>query len=490
MLGTIVTETISDRVAREDLALFINAAFVCTGQREFYGSASGQAVSITFLHEYILGNYRLLYTRSLAAKINHFNSALVIANLLATGRDTRDGDRQEENAIIDAALRTLPTQRVLRLFDTLRSKRVNNRRTRAVMANYLDGKKDQAFVALKYRRRLRSVARHAHLRLPDEIGTLLFDRDWLTKKYTTPLFESFRKAHFSQRAVYQLPYTIAEGLAAKHGISRKTFLSGISPNMTSGEKLRMTNATSALDVRIDFDLRGAHLTKLALYICSLTIEQRKLREVEFTSALEVAAARAFRHSPIRLGRVAAILDRSYSSSGSTEKARRPLAIAIGTSALLRQASASYCPFWTPTLPNSAPELFVESRGQTNLADPFLSALEWGATMIIIVSDGHENDPPSAMARLAERHQQYRVALGQSPLPILHLNPAFDSQDYSPRSLGPNIPTIGLRNAEDALTQLAFAKFVDGTSPLSELERFLSQRIPEFLRSTDVPKTAQ
>lgn len=58
------------QVAREDLVMFINACLACTGQREFYDDAYGQRVSIDFLHDYILGNYRLLYARSLCAGIN------------------------------------------------------------------------------------------------------------------------------------------------------------------------------------------------------------------------------------------------------------------------------------------------------------------------------------------------------------------------------------------------------------------------------------
>jgi hypothetical protein len=55
-----------------------------------------QAVSIGFLHEYILGNYRRLYARSLAAGVNHFNQALIVENLLATGRDATPEQRREE----------------------------------------------------------------------------------------------------------------------------------------------------------------------------------------------------------------------------------------------------------------------------------------------------------------------------------------------------------------------------------------------------------
>ena len=48
-----------DQVAREDLVMFVNACFACSGQREFYSDGQDQRVSIDFLHRYILGNYRL-----------------------------------------------------------------------------------------------------------------------------------------------------------------------------------------------------------------------------------------------------------------------------------------------------------------------------------------------------------------------------------------------------------------------------------------------
>ena len=90
----------AEQVAREDLVMFVNACFSCTGQREFYNDARGQAVSIEFLHAYILGNYRRLYARTLAAGINHFNQAQIVLNLLATGKQTSPEDRREEGALI------------------------------------------------------------------------------------------------------------------------------------------------------------------------------------------------------------------------------------------------------------------------------------------------------------------------------------------------------------------------------------------------------
>ena len=67
-----------EKLERDDLVTFINACNACTRQAEFYSDDKGQGVSIEFLHEYILGNYRRLYARTLVAGINQFNKGLII----------------------------------------------------------------------------------------------------------------------------------------------------------------------------------------------------------------------------------------------------------------------------------------------------------------------------------------------------------------------------------------------------------------------------
>jgi len=231
------TSSASERVEREDMVMFINACFACTGQKEFYGDAANQGVAIGFLHEYILGNYRRLYARCLAAGINHFNKGLVITNLLATGQDTPRSQREEEGALIYAALCSLPTQRAYRVLESLRDRRVNNRRSRAVTKRFLAERRDLTFEALKYRNKLRAATAHAHLKLPGELGKFLF-RGWQRERYQTALLEQFRRAHYSKEAVFELPYTVAEGLAAKHRIPQAEFLARVEGRMTVEERLR------------------------------------------------------------------------------------------------------------------------------------------------------------------------------------------------------------------------------------------------------------
>ncbi|HRI54490.1 MAG TPA: hypothetical protein PLW65_30330, partial [Pseudomonadota bacterium] len=319
----------SERVAREDLVLFINACFACTGQSEFYGDAAVQGISIRFLHEYILGNYRRLYARTLAAGINHYNRALIVKNLLAAGAPREPAARAEEGELILATLLALPAPRAYQLLREVRSRRINNRRTRAIIREFLGRRPDRVFDAVKYRVHVRAVAAHAHLRLPGEVGRFVFEGVSRKGAFATPLFESFRRAHYSQESLYELPYTIAVGLAKKHGVPQDKFLTRIAPRMTFLERLTLQGAAErAAAAPIAIDLTRAPLTKLCSYLLSLPAEERRDRQPELLAALRGAAERALRRTPLRLGRVAAVLDRSYSASGSSEKRRRPLAVAL------------------------------------------------------------------------------------------------------------------------------------------------------------------
>ncbi|WP_394845568.1 hypothetical protein LZC95_52125 [Pendulispora brunnea] len=458
------------QVTREDWLMFVNACFACTGQREFYSDAHGQSVSIDFLHRYILGNYRQLYARALACGINDFNQALIIVNLLATGKAAPKDHRAEEGALITRALERMPPHRAMHVVERLAKQRVNNRRTRAIVGRFLGRPKDRDLRAVKYRRCFRRAALHAHLRLDGELASF-FLRGWKSRVFTTPLFESFRRAHFGKDAVYDLPYSIAEGFAAKHGIARDVFLRRIEPKLTHHERLRLQNRSAAsLDEAYALDPTKLSPTKLASYI--LSRPHGTGRDALWSSTL-----RAVRKTNARFGRVACVLDRSYSSYGSTEKRRRPLAVALAVSYFLRAASAEYRAFWT--VPTSD-ELRVDARGQTDLATPILDALETNPDLLVIVSDGFDNDPPGAVGQLL---QVVRTRLRRGAPFIVHVNPVFDAESYAPKSFCPAVPTMGIRDAEDLPTLVLFARFASDDATLESVIEHLDRRVRHFLRVT-------
>jgi hypothetical protein len=247
------------RVTREDLLLFVNACFASTGQREFYADGQGERISIEFLHRYIMGNYRRLYGRVLACGVNHMNQALIVQNLLASGRDATTEDRSEENRLITQALRALPTHRAMHLLAGLCARGINNRRTRAITKAFLARPERVEFLAVKYRRAFRRAAVHMHLPLPGELAPFLL-RGWKERQFTTPLFESFRQAHYTRAAIYDLPFSVAEGLAAKLGVPRSQFLGA---------------SEEALGESYDVDWARQSPTRVASYVLSLGREQRR-----------------------------------------------------------------------------------------------------------------------------------------------------------------------------------------------------------------------
>ena len=463
-----------EEVAREDLLMFINACLSCTGQREFYDDAYGQKVSLDFLHDYILGNYRRLYCRTLAAGINHFNQAQIILKLLATGKNTPPENRQEENSLITAALHKLPSHRAWNLLLQIRQRGINNRRARAIAKQYVISRGDGlSFQAVKYRSKLQAISTHNHLKLDTELNNFLF-RHW-EESFSVELFEQFRAAHYSAKAIYSLPFTVAEGLAAKHNIPRDRFLAGIKEKMTANEKLRLQQSAEKAGINVEISPQRLPLTKLVLYLLALELKTRQQKRDELEAIIKTRVSNLLKRSPIRFGKVCAILDRSYSSSGSSEKRRRPLGIVLAIHYLLDRAAEEYSAFWT--LPTSDP-FFVTPQGQTNIAEPLLLALKKQPDLILIISDGWDNDPPAATAELLRVYCQKIDPKGK--ISIVHLNPVFNAENYNLKHLSPLIPTVGIREAEDLPIVLEFARFAQGKGTLNELEDYLSDRVRQLL----------
>jgi hypothetical protein len=411
--------------------------------------------------------------------INHFNAALIVTNLLRTASLASAEERVLEGRLIAARLRALPPQRVYAVFRELRRLGVNNRRTRAIMRDWVAARPDPAFAAVKSRRSLSVVARHAHLPLPDEVGTALFD--WRTpKRYDTPILESWRRAHYEVRSLYDLPYTVAEGLAARHGVDRARFLTGIAPRLTDHERLRLQSSAARHKASaVVMDLASAPLTRLALYALSLPRPERDKRREELTDALRAAARRAARNQVGTWGHVVAVLDDSYSSSGSAVKRRRPLAVALATHYLLEALAGSFTGLW---LNHSGDPLMVHPIGVTALGERLVDGLELRPDRLVIVSDGWDNAP---VGLAAEVLRVWRASLDPvERTSIVHLNPVYDSDSFDVRRLGAEVATVGVRDAEDAAALVELARFGTGRAGFDELRAHLSDRVDRFLNGSE------
>lgn len=485
-------QDIEDRITREDTVHFINAAVSATSQEEFYDSAGQQSLSLSFLHEYMRINYPLVYVKCLAAGINHHNQGRIIINVMFNGLNSGEykHHRSEIYDYIMAALISMPPQRAMKILMVLVRRRVNNRTMRRLIHDFLTARPDPIFDAVKYRSKVKVLARHAHLRLNDlfnrgtEYNEFLFDPKRM-RKFETPLFEKYRAAHFAKDAVYDLPYTIAVGLAAKHKIPADIFMEKIKPQLTKAENERLGETAKRAKVDIGHNLSRMDLTRLAIYTLSLKIEERIKRAEEITIAFHIAAKKAARLQPLALPKTAAILDRSYSTSGSYEKRRRPLAISLGVHYLLKEVCKNpdkqdtYKDFWTLDTPD--PHL-VTAKGQSDLITPLLAALKWGAQQIIIVSDGYENAPPFGVRQLMRVYNKNIASKydAKDKVSFVHLNPVFDAATFDLRPISPDIVTMGLRNVQDIFTPLNFARFAAGHADIKALEIYQDQAMRDMI----------
>ncbi|MEU4446148.1 hypothetical protein AB0K14_34310 [Actinosynnema sp. NPDC050801] len=463
-----------DALTADDMLMFINAATTSTSQREFHGGAEDQRLSLDFLHDYVIGNYRDLYAAALALDINDHNAALIVRKLLETTGDATTDQRRVEGGLIARRLRVLPPQRVYDLFRALRRARVNNRRTRAIIREWVAGRPDPAFDAVKYRTGLKLALRHAHVAPHGELGPFLFTPGD-HRRYDTPLLETWRRAHYEQASVYGLPYTVAEGFAAKHGIDRSTFLKRIEPRMTRLERLRVQQSARRDKAAVAVDLGSVPLTRLASYVLALPVPERVERRAELTGALRAAAVRAAGRAAGGWGRVAAVLDDSFSASGSAQKRRRPLAVALACHYLLAELAAEYVPLWTSGRTDA---LLARPYGMTPLGERVLDALEHAPDRLLIVSDGWDNAPYGLASEVL---RVWRARLDPARRVVaVHLNPVYDAVDFDVKRLARAVPTVGVRDAEDVPALVEFARFTEGTTGFAGLRAHFDDRVARFL----------
>ncbi|MGY0062437.1 hypothetical protein ACWY4P_38900 [Streptomyces sp. LZ34] len=469
-------ESQADLVAAEDLLLFVNAAITSTGQREFRSGEWEQRMSLDFLHAYVLGNYRELYAATLALDINHHNAALIVRRLLETASEASPEQRRAEGRLIAGRLAVLPPQRVYRLFRELRRAGVNNRRTRAIMRDWLAARPDPALDAVKYRAGVKAAARHAHLPLDTELGLFLFAPHTRRTGFSTPLFDAWRRAHYTQSALYELPYTVAEGFAVKHGIDRGVFLERIAPRLTRLERLRLQESARAHRAdAVAGDLAAMPLTRLASYVLSLPLDDRVRRREELTGALRAAARRTAGPRAGSWGRVAAVLDDSFSAFGSAQKRRRPLAVALGCHFLLEALAGELIPLW---LSGRTDALLMYPLGPTPLGARVLDALEHRPDRLVIVSDGWDNAPPGLAGEVLRIWRTRLDPRGRTS--VVHLNPVYDAEDFDVRRLAREVPTVGVRDAEDLPALVELAQFAEGRTRAAELWAHVDARVRGFL----------
>ncbi|MCL2668991.1 MAG: hypothetical protein FWF02_15020, partial [Micrococcales bacterium] len=180
-----------------------------------------------------------------------------------------------------------------------------------------------------------------------------------------------------------------------------------------------------------------------------------------------------------------------------------LAVALAVHYLAQALATEHHGLW---LNHTGDPLLVHPTGTTPLAARLLDALELvephtphrlalcppcpddrlpangrPGDRLIVVSDAWDNDPPGAAAQVL-RAWRGRID-PEHRTEVVHLNPVYDPGTFLVRPLAPGVPSVGIRNGEDAATLVQIARFTTGTARFDDLTSYLDAQVAHMIGAT-------
>ena len=422
---------------------FLSSAFIATAQTEFYNNKEEQRDAILNTHKPILEDYREFYALVLLSNINDLNKQIIIYNLLRKGKKIDVEQKHIENEIIFQSLEKMPIQRAFKTFKMLKHLKVNNFRTRWLAEKFLMSRKNIHFECVKYKKAIKELVVHNHIFFKDsEVFDFLFDKKI---EYKNKWFKKYIKAKTDPEAIYDLPFTVAEGFAVLHKIPKDEFLKKIKKQMTEGEKLRMQNTAKKEGVKIQADWTKMDLVQMFKFLRTQTRITAKHKEIVESTAKRIADSMI-----VEFGKVRVVLDNSGSSYSSDEKKYHSISVGQAVSEVLKYC----CDDFKEILINGTKKgLLASVGGSTNLGKAILKALKDKPELLVIISDGYENEPAGLTSQILN---VYKSKIDKN-LRVFHINPVFAAEVETSRRLAENIPVVGIRDVKELQTSFFLLK---------------------------------
>lgn len=461
-------ETLLVLSEKEKILNFLNSALTATGQKEFYNTKEEQRLAILETHMPLLKKYRKFYALLLLSGINDLNKQIIIYNLLNSGSKQNKNQKEIELELIFQSLTDMRTPRAYKTFRLLRTSGVNNSRTRRLATKFLQSRKNIAFEAVKYRKVMKELAIHNHVHIDSEVFDFLFSSQKELEKITfsTDIFSTYVAARKDPEKLYELPYTVAQGFASYHKIPRDKFLERIKGEMTEHEKLASQQTAKKEGVQLKVNLSKFNLVKLFKYLRTVD----KITD-EHRAALQTIAQREADNLFIPFSKIRVVIDNSGSAYGSAEKKFHPISVSQAISEVLRQKATDFKEYYTN---KGKQDILAPVSGSTHLATAVVAALKDKPEVVVIISDGYENRPAGLTSQIVDAYKEKIDTENETK--IFHINPVFAAEVKTTRSLGDNIPSIGLRSS----TQLGTGYFLlaareNLNQALSEFEQHLLEK---------------
>ncbi len=426
------------------LVNYLTLACTGTGQATFYNSRKDQEKALEEAHMGILQTNRRLYALTVALPINDKSKQLILKNLLSTGRLSEDS--QLETSVMGMVMEDMQFNRILNLFTELRDKKVNNSRTRR-LGQFIWNQVD-AFRAIKYASKIRTVLRHCHIPegnipIKMELHRWLFGKIKKVEdiKYNTKLTSRLR-AKKEYAALFDLPYDIARDIAVN--VYKKKVdefdreFAGTGEKDTEGKEKPKGTMTRKETMRARHTTAGAtaiDFNRFTLFELLMHAHKNPNDVGAVEPAVQEKAKELGKY--LRLPeRVALVVDNSISALGSAERRYQPLANMEAALHIFQNVEGSEVQsfFVGPVLDG----LLLKAEGSSNLRRPLVNALLTRPNVVIILSDGYENVRSGSVNQILSSK-----AVKDSGISVLHLNPVAAAETGRIRELSKQCFTFAL-----------------------------------------------
>jgi hypothetical protein len=464
-------------VGRAVLA-YLDTIGTATGRETFYNSRADQETAESTAHDGCWAVNRGLYAALLALpgvtdRAVQSGVLRLLDNPLVPG-DPSFLTCEQETRLVTLLARALPPQRLYKLFGQFAAKRVNNRRTRAlVLRSILGAGPALPWRAVKYRTKLRRALRHAlgagvangvakltaadpaarpeakFARYIDPFIPARANRDEVyqcvafvlgagrASGFTLPLLKAFTDARTDLAAGAALPVEVLEGIRSRFHKdtphAKVLEIANAAGTITDGQKLGMQRAAKAAGVEVAFDATRQDMVKLYVYALETGGMTTDIRAALDTKAKAAAVA-----LPVRYANVGVVLDASASMAGSGTQKFRPLAVALAMRDVL-VASATNSAFVEAT--GTVDEFgMVRPAGDTALAGLVVKALKRNPDAVYVLTDGYENAPAGRVDEVLRAARAFGIST-----PVFQVTPVTGAE------------TGGLRRLSDELAPLPVSR---------------------------------
>jgi hypothetical protein len=490
----------------KSFAGFIDTAITASSRATFYNDGNELIKAVKHSHQRLMSADRGIYSISLLLPgITDFSRQTAIENLLSNpvkepGFLTAD----EETQIIRFLAESLPPQRMLKLYVSLKEGKVNNSRTaRIIIASILNSPKLELW-SVKYRSKLRESLKHAWGERQSSILAAILQKDEntrnekelkLVRKYigkylypgcdeqrihecirfifkdesnmTLKKLKAFADAKKSIEAGKVLPYEVLEGIRSTYfpDVKNEEILQLTKSTLTESQKITFQRKAKNSDVKLEFNPEKYDAVRLYLFAYEMGMTE-KIRKALDKKALD--ATFLFNIDDKKAG---ILVDGSQSMMGPETQKLKPMATALAMRDVLVKAAKESVLIYCGENEIDENDMIVPA-GATTLAEGLIEMMMQKPDIIFILSDGYENSPAGRFDEVLKRAKEIGVEI-----PVIQYSPVMSAESTGIRALSDGIKAMPVASPDSSAIGLLKEAFTD--SPENAVKMLLQLARPSL-----------